>query len=76
MKYSIEQLLYLAAKAAKISYPQKDFGGRNWNPIDDDGDAFRLSFVLGLELRPWEFETMAQFRMNIVRRAAYIGEHM
>lgn len=76
MKMPTEELLRLAAKAAKIAYPQKDFGGRNWNPLDDDGDAFRLAFVLGLELHPWEFETMAQLRTNIVTRAAYVGEHM
>ena len=43
-----EQLLELAAKVAGVSNPVC----YQWNPLDDDGDAFRLVVKLGLLINP------------------------
>ena len=36
-----------------------DGPGRPWNPLVDDGDAFRLAVKLGIDLRPREFGSEA-----------------
>lgn len=72
-----ERLLYYAAKAAKICYPQQYVeGGRVWSPLEDDGDAFRLAAALGFIIDFMAYESAAQARLDIVQRAAYCGEHM
>jgi len=51
------ELLELAAKAAGYDYRSPagyivvDGIPGNWNPLDDDGDAFRLSIKLGLRVQ-------------------------
>jgi len=52
-----KQLLELAAKAAdlelantKDGYPFWAGGVGIWNPLTDDGDAFRLAIKLGLDI--------------------------
>lgn len=64
---SDKELLELAAKAAGLilnTYPDEDFFRANhiglgehwnpkWNPLDDDGDAFRLAVKLGLAVVPY-----------------------
>lgn len=48
------ELLELAAKAAGVDIefhgdmPWLTSGKRPWNPLEDDGDAFRLAVALGL----------------------------
>jgi hypothetical protein len=51
------ELLELAAKAAGYclnGHTQKDWavclGGKEWNPLTDDGDALRLAVKLGLTI--------------------------
>ena len=51
-----KQLLELAAKAAGIderrlpdAWPNR-FDDDQWNPLEDDGDAFRLAVKLGLRI--------------------------
>ena len=51
------ELLELAAKAAGIEVigPMGDdgltlFNGKHWNPLADDGDAFRLMVKLGIHV--------------------------
>jgi hypothetical protein len=54
------ELLKLAAKAANININGWDESGfvigywdgyeLDWNPLEDDGDAFRLAVTLGLEI--------------------------
>lgn len=52
-----QELLELAAKAAGPSikfyngaYRDMKRGGYEWNPLDDDGDAFRLQVTAGLQV--------------------------
>ncbi len=58
-----KELLEYAAKAAGITVNQwhlDEFGwvawiepdDKQWNPIEDDGDALRLAVNLGIDLRP------------------------
>jgi hypothetical protein len=58
---SDKELLELAAKAAGIEVkPHTNYkihkeliftsGGRNWNPLTDDGDALRLAVKLGFSI--------------------------
>lgn len=55
------ELLELAAKAAKYtltdgSREYRDFrcyGGVEWNPLADDGDALRLAVKLGISITPY-----------------------
>lgn len=55
------ELLELAAKAAKLCYTWRPFGGfveysdgpRPWNPLLDDGDALRLAVKLGFRMTIW-----------------------
>ena len=57
------ELLEMAAKAAGISpiFWNDDYGhgivdGEFWNPLTDDGDAFRLAVKLGIELHdPYQY---------------------
>lgn len=60
---SDRELLELAAKAAGIPItPHPNYrisrdcqfvsGGRNWNPLTDDGDALRLAVKLGITIDP------------------------
>jgi hypothetical protein len=50
------ELLELAAKAAGIECKKTPIGfylsdeDRNWNPLTDDGDAFRLAVKLGMQI--------------------------
>lgn len=85
------ELLKLAAKAAGIDHPGGEHsryndgrlwdcnGLRWWNPLEDDGDAFRLMVALGI--RP-EFDGYAELAMQdelyktrraIVRAASQIS---
>lgn len=53
MKTSDDELLALAAKAARIEWDEQlgcFYNGRlkPWNPRDDDGDSFRLAVVTNL----------------------------
>jgi hypothetical protein len=51
-----KELLELAAKAAGIECKKTPIGfylsdeDRNWNPLTDDGDAFRLAVKLGMQI--------------------------
>lgn len=49
-------------------------GFEPWNPLEDDGDAFRLAFALGIRIH-W-FGVIAEVRRAIVRAAAEIGKAM
>lgn len=90
-----EELLVFAAKAAGMPEPVDEHGiwsawvgtlenGHWWNPLDDDGDALRLSVYLGILLRTDFIKLLAQLmgegmehgeaaRRAIVRIAAEIG---
>lgn len=80
-----ESLLVLAAKAAGMPAPVDRHGcwiawvgspvtGHWWNPLSDDGDAFRLAFKLGIRII-W-FGTIEEVRRMIVTAAAEIGRSM
>jgi hypothetical protein len=73
------EMLELAAKAVGIPVIWMQTTGR-WNPLEDDGDAFRLMVALGI--RP-EFDGYAELAMQdelyktrraIVRAAAAMAE--
>lgn len=57
MKQKDRELLELAARATGIYLEWDSSGapiardGDEWNPLSDDGDAFRLAVELGLDLR-------------------------
>ena len=91
------ELLELAAKAAGLSHPDgwdwiRNPLGYSWNPLTDDGDAFRLMVELRLSaLFPTEIgrdrvhvkglietlhDPLAATRLAIVRAAAEIGRSM
>ena len=87
------ELLELAAKAAghrlewHIPYAGSDephIEGMDWNPLDDDGDAFRLAVKLRLHSAletarrsvDYEKDTCAATRRAITRAAAEIGKEM
>ncbi len=94
MKY--KELLELAAKAAGYEYAKN--GGyiivdgipRNWNPLTDDGDAFRLAVSMFRDIHFWYFDNSvsvgndqrvvcgddpcAAARRAIVYAAAWVGE--
>lgn len=93
------EMLELAAKAAGMTlgkHTQKDcaftHGGAEWNPITDDGDAFRLAVHCAQQygwktfIRRWLVSMMTQggslsdhtfaTRLAIVRAAAEIGRSM
>lgn len=69
-------LLENAAKAAGIELRWHTFGsdtwcakhpsGEVWNPLTDDGDAFRLAVKLGIEVVP--------FTGSKLTRAAFLGD--
>jgi hypothetical protein len=74
-----QEIIKLAAKAA---YTEQDgYYGPSWNPIDDDGDVFRLLLVLN-EFEPYKSRggfrlspglTPEEARRAIVHAAAEIG---
>jgi hypothetical protein len=75
------ELLELAAKACGFKIEGYALTGhafigslKLWNPITDDGDAFRLAFFLGIQIK-W-FGKMEAVRRAIVRAAAEIGRNM
>lgn len=81
------ELLELAAKAAGIEATYLfglTFGLRNdamvfndwsvWNPLGDDGDAFRLAHKLGIQIK-W-FGSIETVRRAIVSSAADTGRMM
>ena len=93
------ELLENAAKAAGIPpalyetrngmvwEPDKKVWRRAWNPLTDDGDAFRLAVKLHLPVEAviafvaqretdWETDPYAATRRAIVRAAAEIGKVM
>lgn len=88
------ELLELAAKAAGIDTTRClqyedgafDWPGKvgRWNPLTDDGDAFRLAVKLGIDVFPWQNKTHdertigieAATRRAIVRAAAEIGRNI
>jgi hypothetical protein len=47
-----------------------------WNPLEDDGDAFRLAFNLGMQVHMDDFGSIKAVRRDIVRAAAEIGRAM
>jgi len=60
------ELLELAAKAAGYAInPHTNYkmfrdlifthNAKNWNPLEDDGDALRLAVKLGLEVKPYTY---------------------
>ena len=87
-----KELLELAAKAAGIDWfddPAAKHGrglhmksGPFWNPLIDDGDAFRLAINLGIDvakvqIKFWDKHSInpyATTRRAIVRAAAEIGK--
>ena len=87
------EYLEMAAKAAGYvlgKHTQKDwaftYGGVEWNPITDDGDALRLAVKLNIDAgkpgmrlridwRSWD-DPYAATRRAIVRAAAEIGRSM
>ena len=93
-----EELLDSAAKAVGYvllsngqAYSQ-DKGNFDWNPLTDDGDAFRLAVSMFRDIHFWYFDNSvsvgneqrvvcgddpcADTRLAIVRAAAEIGRHM
>ena len=88
------ELLELAAKAAgiKLSWHEPTgyawiAGPCVWNPLLDDGDAFRLGVDLGIfnDPRVWHYAGVATFfgsdkrkalRFALTKVAAKIGEQM
>jgi len=83
------ELLEAAAKAAGIDWADghestglRDQNGRVWNPLTDDGDAFRLAVKCGIDLELWgafdspwfQPDPYAATRRAIVRAAAEIGK--
>ena len=86
-----KELLELAAKAAEMPKGsvmgsgdylyEKDGRAIYWNPLKDDGDAFRLAVKL-MEFEPYKSrgcapffsEDLAATRRAIVRAAAEIGK--
>jgi len=62
------ELLELAAKAAGIGLawssiedqsPRNQANWNSWNPMEDDGDAFRLAVKLGIQIDPYGHEMRA-----------------
>lgn len=45
-----------------------------WNPLDDDGDALRLAFSLGMVIHLDEVGSIEAVRRDIVLAAAKIGK--
>ena len=89
------ELLELAAKAAGVELKYDTFGQSEnadreycyWNPLTDDGDAFRLMVVLRLwrddpdiccieRVEDHDGDAYAATRRAIVRAAAQIGAQM
>ena len=95
------EMLELAAKAAGyevrsdgeggLTVPTRRGASREWNPLEDDGDALRLAVQLGFVVEPgkcWHSHrgpafgedvlggVMAATRRAIVRAAAEIGAQM
>jgi len=77
------ELLELAAKVAELGFvpsPDKGYGSirgvmhKPWNPLHDDGDAFRLAHKLGIQIK-W-FGNIETVRRAIVSAAAEIGRKM
>jgi len=87
------ELLELAARAARYEvqpHPNRKMfadlqfcmGGRNWNPLTNDGDALRLAVQLGVDIGRaqvdyWDKSSndpYAATRRAIVRAAAEIGK--
>ncbi len=56
--------------AAGIGRPGALYGDRLWNPLDDDGDAFRLAFALKVPIWYWRNGTIESMRRAIVSIAA------
>ena len=52
------ELLKLAAKAAGVIHPEvlENHLASGWNPLTDDGDAFRLSVKLGITSERDQFD--------------------
>jgi len=91
IRESDRELLQYAAKAAGIGwddYESEWYGDgvrRDWNPLTDDGDAFRLAvkclpfYTLRYSREDWEKcgeDGYAATRRAIVRAAAEIGRNM
>ena len=70
------ELLWLAAKAAKLNFGvihglpriRCDAGWTPWNPIDDDRDALRLALTLGLSLEPYPLYSTEKHSVIVKRR--------
>lgn len=79
------ELLELAAKATGIKIERRADGRTfrkekgfpfSWNPLEDDGDAFRLAVAFQMQLDLKKRDNMSDVRRDIVRAAAAIGEGM
>jgi hypothetical protein len=94
------ELLELAAKAAELDVFLSKNGtfllrnslnplaNRSWNPLEDDGDAFRLAMSLRMIVTPGtarlldgrlfgkDKDSVEETRRAIVMAAAYIGRTM
>lgn len=74
---SQEEMLALAAKAMKISWPQHGVNehARRWNPAENDSDCLHVIFTLKLSIDPMGFDSLAEMRQSVLLRAAYLGLH-
>ena len=70
-----DELLKLAAKAAGLSHliEAKVFGDEyagQWNPLADDGDAFRLAVKLRLSIENGEYDVSVEvwYELSNLRR--------
>ena len=84
MTVNDRELLELAAQASFFNHQvsqdgrifiknQPGIGLKEWNPLTDDGDAFRLAVELDLNIDTLG-KTRSQTRLSIVRAAAEIGK--
>lgn len=77
---SDRELLEMAAKAIGLTLRYNYLGGRDanqpWDPLDDDGDALRLAYALGMQLNLDDCNDINDLRTEIVRAAAAIGSAM
>lgn len=68
---------FVHAGAHNITQPPSMAGQRHvWVPLDDDGDAMRLAFKLGMQIHCDDVGSIEAVRLDIVRAAAEIGKSM
>lgn len=84
---SDRELLELAAKAAGIKIDTDTFGeyqdahrgmvvadGEHWNPLCDDGDAFRLAVKLGISILP--YPVYAEQKHSVIAKQRRMSDTM